>query len=336
MGVPSLKTSTFPWVQVPFMAAAHWGAPEKVVASLRWAALESLDRYASRRLDGCDALIALSGAGLHAGRKISERGGIFICDRGSVHIDEQERLLQKEYARLKLEYSGMDCRVIQKERAEYALADAITVPSRFAAQTFVAMGIPKTKLHVIPYGVDKELFFASDKVEDEFTVLTVGGISVRKAGLRLLQAFSKLKAKKKRLIVVGGIHPLLRAQVDSIDKTHMTFIRHVDNKMLGSFYRSASVFVQCSIEDGFGMTVLEALSSGCPVIASKTVGAAEWICHDKTGLVLVTPDDLVTALEQVAADSDFRRRTAALRDKLPSWDDYGAKYQQLLNAMCKC
>ena len=43
--------------------------------------------------------------------------------------------------------------LIKREEAEYAAADAITVPSEFARRSFIEMGIPADKVVKIPYGV---------------------------------------------------------------------------------------------------------------------------------------------------------------------------------------
>ena len=69
--------------------------------------------------------------GKRAGKVTQEKGGKYICDRGSSHIRFQNEVLKEEYARWKIPFQEIDPRYIEKEEAEYELADRITVPSEF-------------------------------------------------------------------------------------------------------------------------------------------------------------------------------------------------------------
>jgi hypothetical protein len=90
-GIPATKIHTFPWLQAPFMARGKVGLDRSSWLNHEWAwwAHETLDYYVASQLTTPSVLIALSGSGLHAGRKIQALGGIHICDRGSSHIRVQ-------------------------------------------------------------------------------------------------------------------------------------------------------------------------------------------------------------------------------------------------------
>ena len=120
---------------------------------------ERHDRIVASRLrPGADIVIGWSSqcrATLAAAKRL---GMIAIVERGSTHIQWQHQELVNE-AKL----SGLDVEVphprsIEQELAEYESADYIAVPSSFVARTFIAAGVPETKLLINPYGVDLSLF----------------------------------------------------------------------------------------------------------------------------------------------------------------------------------
>jgi UDP-glucose:(heptosyl)LPS alpha-1,3-glucosyltransferase len=67
---------------------------------------------------------------------------------------------------------------------------------------------------------------------------------------------------------------------------------------LADVYRAADVFVYPSEYDAFGLVVAEAMASALPVVAGRGVGAAEWITHEKNGL-LCDPGNAASLLQQL-------------------------------------
>src|SRR5581483_6000564 len=133
------------------------------------------------------------GSALHSGQQAQQRGAKYVCDRGSSHIRCQDRILREEYDRLGLRFRGTDPRIIEREEAEYAAADAITIPSSFALRSFLAEGVEREKLRMIPYGVDLSQFNPVGVPDPtRFDVLFIGSVSVRKGIPYLLKAFERL------------------------------------------------------------------------------------------------------------------------------------------------
>src|SRR6202041_2835329 len=120
----------------------------------------------------------------------------------------QERIVAEEYRRWGVSRPITDIRDILREEKIYAAADAITVPSTFAARSFIEEGLPPEKIHVIPYGVRLEQFVRTgEPPADRFEVLFAGSVGLRKGVPYLLEAFAKLRHSAKRLRVVGPLHP---------------------------------------------------------------------------------------------------------------------------------
>ncbi len=341
-GIPPKKIHSFPWLQTPFMARGSVGLDrwEWLNREWAWQAHETLDRYVSRQLRSPTALIALSGSGLHAGRRAQELGGVHICDRGSSHIRIQEELLHEEYARYGAYWSGIDPRSIAKEEAEYEQSDWISVPSQFCVDSFTANGIAPEKLIKISYGSRLERFWPShtDELRDseELRVLFVGCAGPRKGFIDLLKAFSLLQHPRKRLTLIGSLSPEAQACLEGTDEPSVEFLGSVPNAELREHYSRASVFVLPSIEEGLGMVMGEAMACGCPVIASTNTGAFDLIHDGIEGFIVPirSPERIAERLQQLADDFELRERMgqAALArvQHLGGWDAYGEAWSNFL------
>lgn len=338
-GIPADRIRTFPWLQTPYMARGRFGLrfPDWVDREWEWRARTTLDAQVARRLTPGTTLIALSGSGLRSGLRAKQSGGRYFCDRGSSHIRFQDQILREEHARWKLPFAGIDPRVIAREEAEYAAADAVSVPSAFVADSFVAMGFPREKLFVNPYGARLDRFArVAEPAADGFTVLFVGQAGLRKGLLYLLQAFSGLRHPRKRLQVIGTVQPELEPLLAAQPLENVEFLGAVPNDALPGHYSRAHVMVLPSIEEGLAMVMGEALACGCPVIASRHTGAADLYTDGVEGFIVAprSVDELSTRLEQLAQDAALRERmsqAALVRvASIGGWDEYGERWAQRL------
>jgi glycosyltransferase involved in cell wall biosynthesis len=101
---------------------------------------------------------------------------------------------------------------------------------------------------------------------------------------------------------------------------------HSTSEDVLKFYACADAYVGPSIEDAYGLPVLEAMACGVPVIASRSAGVAEIIAHRVNGLVLADPtnaSELGHLLRLLVEDSSLRDKMAlegALTGKVHTWD----------------
>src|SRR5262249_10158640 len=128
--IPLEKIQADPWLYTLLVAKLRYGLGPRLLdrALARWN-VRCHDRFLLRHLPACDVFVGLSGSGLVAGRRVQERGGKYICDRGSAHIVYQERLLHEEHERWGCVYEGTDPMFIEREEREYAQADCVVAPS---------------------------------------------------------------------------------------------------------------------------------------------------------------------------------------------------------------
>ena len=330
-GIPQHKVHSFPWMRAPYMAGwvpTAWQQPWEYWSNTTFGA------YVASTLPECDVYCGLSGSTLRAGRLAQRRGARYVCDRGSCHIRFQEKVLREEYDRWEIRYVGIDPRVVEQEELEYAQADAILVPSKFAYTTFTVQGIFQGKLHVAPYGVDLSRFSPAGRPRAEgFDCLFVGGLSVRKGAGYLFESFEKIEHPSKSLTIAGtvapDVKPMLRRAVGRIPTLRV--LGHVPQQELKDLMSRAHVLVLPSVEEGLALVQAQAMACSCPVVASINAGAEDLFENGREGLI-VRPRDtdaLAEALQRLADDPQLRdaMARAALRrvNCMGGWDTYGQK-----------
>jgi alpha-maltose-1-phosphate synthase len=142
-------------------------------------------------------------------------------------------------------------------------------------------------LVVCPYGVDLATFNASERPRPGkiFTVLFLGQVCMRKGVHYLLEGFRRASLSDARLRLVGPVDPSFRS---ILDKYRGLFeeVGSIPHSRVSKYYLDADVFVMPSLADAYGLVVLEAMSSGLPVIVSENTGMADLIRNGGEGFVV--------------------------------------------------
>jgi hypothetical protein len=288
------------------------------------------DRVVAGRLKGgADLFIGWSNQCLASIGTAAALGMITIVERGSTHIQWQQQVLQEESERTGLPTEVPTAETVGRELAEYAAADYIAVPTRFVADTFVRRGVDPDKLLINPYGVDLSRFDGQrppDARSHGLRVLHVGQVSVRKGIHYLVRAVERVPGAS--LSLVGNVDPRLRPLLAS---SRVRVLGPVPGATLPDRYREADVFCLLSVEDGFGLVVVQAMAMGLPVIVTPNAGAAELIEDGVNGFVVPVrdPDRVAEMLEVLTDDPRLRlemgRRARETVLRGFSWSDYGQR-----------
>jgi glycosyltransferase involved in cell wall biosynthesis len=133
--------------------------------------------------------------------------------------------------------------------------------------------------------------------------LFLGSVILRKGVGQLFDALRMLKSEPVDFIFAGPIG--VRIPDDIAKMPNVRFLGAVDKATATRLYRESDAFLFPTLSDGFGLTQLEALGHGLPVIASKNCGH---VVEDRVnGLVLreVTPEAIAEALMEVARDREL-------------------------------
>ena len=330
-GLPADLVHPHPIFQPLVHLGGRLGLPPALRQEVEWRAAESIDRYAARHLPPCDALIALSTGGLRSGRVAQERGGVYVCDRGSTHIRYQDEILREEYTRCGVPYTPIDPRKVRKEEAEYAQADGILVPTAFVARTFADKGVPPEKMCRALYGVDLSRFSPTGAPPDDaFEVIFVGQLSIRKGIRYLLDAFERLDHPKKRLTLVGGpTAETAEIVAKAVATGKVATTGSISRDEVRDRMSRSHVLVLPSIEDGMGMVQTQAMACGCPVIATRNTGCEEIFDDGVEGFAvdMRDADAILARLERLASEPGLRdamgEAARARVARIGGWHAYG-------------
>ena len=341
-GVAPNRIRTFPWLQTPLEAVQRLGLiPKHWAQRAGWSAKQALDWHVARTMLPCHVYCALSGVGLASGAVARDRGAVFVCYRLSTHILYQDQLLKREYEKINLPYAGIDRHIIDKECAEYELADAILVPSAFVRNSFIEKGVPSEKIHSIPFGVNLANFERRQPRDDQFRILFVGQLSVRKGLHYLLRAVSRANLPNATLVLVGAEQPetkalLARFPVSSIEITGPLSRPEVAKQM-----SRASVFMLPSIEEGLSFVMAEAMACGCPVIATENTGATDLFSDGEEGVIVPVGDvdalvqNLVLLFENRSILDEMAQKAVERVRTLGGWDSFGTAAVKLFEKLAR-
>ena len=337
--LPKRLIETFPWIQAPYMAFP-WRdrLPNAVIKEWENLSAISFGQFVARNLPECDLYVGLSGSALPAGKKAHQRGSKFICDRGSSHIRVQDQLMREEHELWGIHYTGINPRVIDREEAEYAEADCITVPSNFVYRTFIQQGISTDKLQILSYGVNLSRFHPiSSPNSERFDILFVGGMSLRKGVQYLVQAYKNINHPAKSLTFVGATSASLIQALHArgLWPEDAIVLGHVPQEELKSLMSRSHVLVLPSIEEGLAMVMAQAMACGCPIIASNHSGGEDLITDGLEGFIISIRD--VTSLTdklQLMIDQPKLRNEMSVKalqkvQKIGGWHNYGEQAMKL-------
>lgn len=169
------------------------------------------------------------------------------------------------------------------------------------------------------------------RLSDAVVLLAVGRYTaVKRLGL-LIEAFAAARQRTRRdaaLVIIGG-HPGEWEGEHPADTVRRTGARDVflagwhDHDALDGFFNAADVQVLASVDEQFGLVLVEGMACGLPAIAVRSSGPAEIVADGRTGW-LVEPDDVAALAAAIAeavdaADERARRAVAARRDAEKRW-----------------
>ena len=198
----------------------------------------------------------------------------------------------------------------------------ITCISSFVMQRAIELGAPPSKTEVVPFGVDVDMFNPqiSGKcirekygLVDQPIVLAVQRLSPRKAVEYLIRAVPHILEKVPEttfLIIDGGKR--LRRLKDLAEELNVedriAFVGPAPRSALPKYYAAADIFVLHSRFEALGLVLLEAMSSGKPVVATRVGGTVDVVENGKTGFLVKreTPMELANAILVLLKDKKLR------------------------------
>ena len=168
---------------------------------------------------------------------------------------------------------------------------------------------------------------------EEPLILCVGTIEPRKNQLQLIHAFQAFRQRHPdsawRLVLVGNLHPTVADAVEQAARADnaIRHLGHVDDADLHELYRTCAFTVFPSVDEGFGLPILESLWYGKPCLCANFGSMAE-VARDGGCLMVDTAvqADLQSGLERLITDAGLREHLARQAHVRPirTWGDYAA------------
>lgn len=197
------------------------------------------------------------------------------------------------------------------------LVDRYIAVSEYQKRTLLRLGLPGEKLRVVHHFAD-----AAEKPADGpgSYFLYVGRMVREKGIVELLHAYAQLDKPRPPLVLVGGGSDaeLIGREIAALKLTgEVVLAGHKNKAELAELYRQCICAINPSrLNETFGLTVLEAMSYGRPVIASNVGALPEMVRHMDTGILVESraESELARAMELL-----WRQPAEAMRMGLAAW-----------------
>jgi len=216
-----------------------------------------------------------------------------LCvERSCPHNQFQHDLLMEEGKALGIPFA-QDMRMLELAIEELHLADVIIAPSTYSARSYDEPELIR-KLRVNPLGGNVK--YHDRKTNGPgFKVLMVGNNFLRKGIHYLIEAFKFIEDPKAEHWIRGDVPDSYRRRIQD---PRVKIISAMLPNRLKDLYQAADVFVQSSIDEGFGMTVFEALGYGLPLVVTENVGAKDLLSPEVAVIVPIRdPEAIAVAIE---------------------------------------
>jgi len=206
---------------------------------------------------------------------------------------------------------------------------------------------PQQKIDVIANGIDIQQFKFQVKNGplSDFKILCVTRITPRKGVRYLIEAFRKLSENNDsislQIIGDGDEKNELESLVREFGiESRVDFTGLIAHEKLPPYFERADVFVLPSLNEGMSNSMLEALASGLPLIATDTGGTKELIEDGKNGFIIKMKNssDLAEKIEILIVNSDLRekmREESRKKAETMSWEKAANQYMKVYSRIKK-
>lgn len=203
-----------------------------------------------------------------------------------------------------------------------AVADALVPISRHEARCLIDAGWTQPQTYV-PQWLEFDAIRATPRESIDLprpALLFIGQLTPRKGYDLLLRALPQILSRYPTATVqyVSGLNREDQATLERMARELGVWERivlrgRVDDATLINLYRSADVYVTPTRYEGFGLTLLEAMTAGCPLVTTDIPVVNETVRHGENGWLTRydDPDDLARGILALLDDESLRQRLIA-------------------------
>jgi|LakMenEpi03Aug12_release.lakeMendotaPanAssembly.Ray.scaffolds.fasta_scaffold27017_4 glycosyltransferase involved in cell wall biosynthesis len=285
--------------------------------------------------DGVDYLYTMMGQNLALLKEAEKRGVKVIVDVFISPMNFRQTL--KEKAKLSIIPSILEEKCLDVEehyKKVFKYSDIILCPSQWVADGVITLDNQfERKICICPYGSSLQ-FTGDNRKLIEGRIFWAGGDWFRKGLHHLAAAADILKPKYPQLdFRIAGITDA-NIQKMPIFK-NLNFLGKLDSIQMKAEFSTADMFVFPTLTEGMASVVIEAITSGCPIITTRGAGV-DALEDGKAGLIIdsVSPDSLSRSIESLLLD---RPRLLQMSDecqelaKYYTEDAWGLRLEKVIN-----
>ncbi len=221
--------------------------------------------------------------------------------------------------------------------SDYTSAELVSFfPHRKAKEIFVGSGIDNTIFKKL--NLDD---FNKKKIREKYnfngsTMIFVGTLEPRKNLAFLLSLMPVLSKKGISLSIIGGkgwgsVKEMLQTDSEELDSSNIQFLGYVSIESLVEIYNVADILVSTSLNEGFGLPLLEAMACGCPVVAPHNSAMIEIVSEVGTSVVGWEKDEWVNSIIDAISNRDKLIEKLAYKVLQYNWKKIVSDLQVYLN-----
>lgn len=219
--------------------------------------------------------------------------------------------------------------------------------NEFERENLIRAGMDPSRVAYLPNGVDTDRFSPMDRTEclrelglptdDRYLVCVAGRLQQCKGVTHLVRAMDELRSvdeSLRLLLVYGGYTDRYLRRIESLISDlrlddHVELVGKVGRDRLPLYYNGADICVFPSVNEGFGVVTIEAMSCGRPVVGTSAHEGGGHLSHGENALLAETAstDSLVDRIERLLADGELyeeiRENGYASVQENYSWDAVG-------------
>ena len=206
--------------------------------------------------------------------------------------------------------------LLDRKKYAFSNADHIICISKNTQKDLINFyKVPEERSSIIHLGVDTDIFNLAQKklpplIKSPY-LLYVGGRQKYKNFENFIKAFSlSIKLKKDFQLVLFGGNQLTSGELSLINEIGINNakIEHIEGNdlLLANLYSHASAFIYPSFYEGFGLPLLEAMASGCPVICSNRSSIPEIVKSSGVYFEPESIENIKSSMEKVVFDDDLK------------------------------
>jgi glycosyltransferase involved in cell wall biosynthesis len=248
------------------------------------------DCYVRSQYKGEKKLWAWAQVSLFTIRKAKKNGAKVILEHPMIHCKEWQSIMKNAATTVQYPYlySTFSEGLMKRTQEEYQEADHINLLSSFAKTTFLKHGLADSKLYKTSLYADNSIFYPTYSREQKqqqsvLKILFVGRIDLLKGAKELFMALNQWN-KPYHLTMVGDLYDEVKDFIPSIKK-NITLNGVATKSELQKLYAEADLLILPSLQEAFGLVILESMLCGTPVLGSSNSGAPDIISHQEDGFV---------------------------------------------------